>query len=116
MDNKTCYIQLETATLGKQYALMMVLFKQTRNGSGALLVIKAQFTGGLHWDYKVRMMSNFFINMKLTGTASFILYSFLMKHMTSYNTLQRCVEQVVVELPNERMCVDYLIDNIKYQY
>ena len=43
---------------------------------------------------------------------AFTLCAFLVKHRSSFNTLERCVEYVLVELPNQRTRVGYLIENI----
>ena len=94
VDNATGYSQLVTATHGMQYSSTIAPFKCSRNGRGALLALKAQFAGALHWDREVRTMNEFLMNMKWTGTTSFSLHGFLAKHRTSFNTLQRCTEHV----------------------
>ncbi len=115
IDNATCFSQIVTATLGTSYASTITPFKRTKNGRSALLALKAQFAGPAHWDKEVRVMNDFLMNSRWTGTTPFTLSAFLAKHRASFNTLQRCADHVSVELPNERTRVGYLIDNIDCQ-
>ena len=112
VDNATGYSQLVTATLGTSYASTIAPFKRTKNGRGALLALKAQFAGPAHWDREVKVMSDFLLTNKWTGTTGFTLHQFLAKHRSSFNSLQRCAEHVAVELPNQRTRVGYLLENI----
>ena len=115
IDNATGYSQLVTATLGTQYASTIAPFKRIKDGHGALRALRVQFAGPAHWDKEVRVMNDFLVNAKWTGTTAFTLHGFLAKHRASYNTLQRCAEHVAVELPNERTRVGYLLVNIDTQ-
>ena len=87
-DNATGYAQLVTATLGTQYASTISPFKRTKNGRGAYRALKAQFAGKAHWDKEVKVMNDFLLNGKWSGTMAFTLHGFLAKHRASYHTLQ----------------------------
>ena len=68
INNATGYSQLVTAMLGTQYTSTIALLKRHKDGHGALLALKAQFAGPAHWDREVRLMSDFLLNNKWSGT------------------------------------------------
>lgn len=104
---------IESATRGTSYAATIAPFKRTRNGRAAFMAIKGQHAGPAMWDKEVRKCQDLLLNRKFTGGTTFPLEKFLSQHRAAYVSLQRCAENVPVELPNERTRVKYLIDNIE---
>jgi hypothetical protein len=98
--------------MGTQYAATIAPFKRSKDGRGALLALKAQFAGPAHWDREVKQMNEFLLNNRWTGTTAFTLQQWLAKHRAAFNTLQRCADHVLAELPNERTRFGYVLDNI----
>ena len=62
---------------------------------------------------EVRSSQDFLLNRKFTGGTTLTLERYLSQHRAAYVSLQRCAENVDIEIPNERSRVGYLIENIE---
>ena len=112
-DNASVFDDVELATRGTKFAPTIAPFKRRKDGRAAFLALKQQHAGPATWDKEVKNCQNFLLNQKWTGGTSFSLERFLSQHRAAYVSLQRCAENIQVEVPNERTRVKYLIDNIQ---
>ena len=111
--NATGYAHLVTATLGTQYALTLAPYKRAKDGHGAKIALEEQLVGPAHWDAEAKKVNDFMINCEFTGQGGQGLHSFTGQHRVSLHTLQRCANNMQLELPNDRTRVGWLIDNMK---
>ena len=112
-DNATVFDDVETATRGTKFAPSIAPFKRARDGRGAFLALKEQHAGPAMWDKEAKTSIDFLINRKFTGGTSTTLERYLSQHRAAYVSLQRCAENVQIEIPNQRSRVGYLIENIE---
>ena len=112
-DNGLVFDDIEEATRGSKYQPTIAPFKRSKDGRGAFMALKEQFTGPAVWDKKKTNAMEFLQTRKFTGTGSLTLESFLAQHRSAYVTLQRCADNVNCQLPDERSRVQYLLDNIQ---
>ena len=101
-DNASVFDDIEVATRGTKFAPTIAPFKRSRDCRGAFLALKKQHAGAAMWDKEVREWQDFLLNRKWTGGTNFTLDRFLSQHRAAYVSLQRCAENVQVEVPNER--------------
>lgn len=113
VDNAAVFDDIEEATRGTKFASSIAPFKRTKNGRGALLALKDQHAGKAMWDGEAKRCTDFMLNRKFTGGTSMTLDRFLSVHRQCYVNLERCAENIDIEIPNERTRVGYLIDNIE---
>ena len=111
-DNRKVYDDLELATRGTKYAASIAPFKRRKNGREAFKTLKAQHAGPAMWDAQQRKDFDFLLNRKFTDGGTITLERFLAQHRSAFTSLQRCAENVSVQVPEERMRVGYLIENI----
>lgn len=112
-DNALVWDDIEAATRGTKFAPTIAPFKKSKNGRAAYLALMKQHAGPAMWDKEVKECMDFLLNRKFTGGTSFTLERFLSQHRAAFVSLQRCAENVQVEIPNERTRVGYVIDNIE---
>ena len=101
-DNASVFDDVEVATRGTKFAPTIAPFKRRKDGRAAFLALKQQHAGPATWDKEVKQCQNFLLNQKWTGGTSFTLERFLSQHRAAYVSLQRCAENIQVEVPNER--------------
>ena len=111
-DNRKVFDDLELATRGTKYAASIAPFKRTKNGRESFLTLKAQHAGPAMWDAQQRTDFDFLLNRKFTDGGTVTLERFIAQHRNAFTSLQRCSENVSVQVPEERMRVGYLIENI----
>ena len=112
-DKATGFSHLLTATLGTIYATTLSPFKRIKDSRSAMIAMKAQFDGPDHWDEEAKKMNDMIMNRKFTGQGNQTLHLFAGQHRASFHSLQRCAGHIDLEVPNERTCVGYLLDNSK---
>ena len=112
-DNAAVYGDIEAATRGTKFAASIVTYKRTKNGMSAFAALKAAFAGRAMYDVDKKTHQDFLLNRKWTGTGNFTLEKFLNQHRSAYSGLERCAENVATQLPDERTCVQYIMDNIQ---
>ena len=115
IDNAAVFDDIEEATRGSRYQSSITTFKRTKNGRGAFMALKDQFTGPAVWDKKKSTAMEFLQSCKFTGTTNTTLEAFLGQHRSAYVTLQRCLENIRCQLPDERARVQYLLENIQVE-
>jgi hypothetical protein len=115
IDNAQVFDDLDYGTRGTQYASMLSPFKKKKDGRGAYLSLKSQFTGAALWDAVASEMNEFLMNAKFTGQGNFSLKSYLNKHRNCYVRLERAAEHVQCQLPTQRTRVGYLLKNIEVE-
>ena len=113
MDSASVYDDIEEATRGSKYQNTVSTFKRTKDGRGAYLALKEQYTGPAIWDRKKADAMEFLQSRKFTGTSNITLEAFLGQHRSTYVTLERCAENINCQLPDERSRVQFLLDNIQ---
>jgi hypothetical protein len=113
IDNAAVFDDIEEATRGTKFASSIAPFKRAKNGRDALLALKEQHAGKAMWDAEAKRCTDFMLNRKFTGGTSMTLDRFLSVHRQCYVNLERCAENIDIEIPNERTRVGYLIDNIE---
>ena len=111
-DNAKVFDDLELATRNTKYASSIAPFRRAKNGRGAFLALKAQHAGPAMWDAQQRKDFDFLMNRKFTDGGTLTLERFLAQHRSAFTSLQNCAEHVSVQVPEERMRVGYLIENI----
>ena len=111
-DNSKVWDDLELATRNTKYSSSIAPFKRAKNGRGAFLALKAQHAGPAVWDAQQRKDFDFLMNRKFTDGGTLTLERFLAQHRSAFTSLQSCAEHVSVQVPEERMRVGYLIENI----
>ena len=112
VDNGAVFDDLEEATRGTKYQNTVSTFKRAKNGRGAYMALKTQYTGSAVWDRKKSDAMEFLQSRKFTGTSSITLEAFLGQHRSTFVTLERCAENITCQLPDERTRVQFLLDNI----
>jgi hypothetical protein len=112
-DNAAVFDDIEEAMRGSKFAASIAPFKRAKNGRAAYMALKEQHAGRAMWDEEARKCKDFLLNRKFTGGTSTTLDRFMAQHRQAFVTMQRCAENIQVELPNERTRVGYLIDNIE---
>ena len=114
-DNGSVFDDIEEATRGSKYQPTITPFKREKDGRGAFLALKNQYTGPAVWDKKKASAMEFLQSRKFTGTTNLTLEAFLGQHRSSFVTLERCADNVPCQLPDGRTRVQYLLDNIQVE-
>ena len=112
-DKAAIFSHLVTSTLGTIYATTLSPFKIIKYSRSTMIAMKVQFTGPAHWDEEAKNINDMMMNRKFTGQGNQTLHSFAGQQRASFHSLQRCADHIVLEVPNERTCVGYLLDNSK---
>lgn len=115
VDNASVFDDIEEATRGSRYQSSITTFKKHKNGRGAYLALREQFTGPAVWDKKKATSMEFLQSRKFTGTTNTTLEAFLGQHRSAYVTLERCAEHVHCQLPDDRSRVQFLLENIQVE-
>ena len=108
-DNANVYAQLVISTLVSQYAFTIVPLKGAKNGCEAINQLKYYFSGAAHWDIEVKVNMDFLLNGNCNDQTAITLHTFLAKHRASFHFLQRCGDQVTVDIPSDRTRVGHLL-------
>jgi len=74
--------------------------------------LKSQRAGKVIYDQLVKEAENMFKNRQWSGTTSITLQQRMGLQRKAFITLSKCAEQILVEVPNERAQVKYLLDSI----
>jgi hypothetical protein len=112
-DNAEVYYALEEATRTTQYAASLKPFQRGKDGRSALFAIKNQYAGEDKWESECKRQEDVMHNRIWKGQSNFSLEKFVGQHRNAYVMLQQCAEHIAYQLPNERTCVTYLLDNIQ---
>ena len=112
-DNRMVYGFLEEATRTSSYASMLKQFQDVKNGRGAYLAIKSQYAGPEVWEAQFKKCSDFMTQKKWKGNGTFPLSSFLNQHRMAYSSMWECANKIEIQLPNERMRIQYVLNAIE---
>ena len=112
-DSKKVLQFLDEALTGTTYSHTISKFRRTNNGREAFLAVKAQHGGMDKWKLSKDKALSDMRNSTWNGAGTITISSFINKHRTAYNDLERCsVHLPAVEVPSERARVEYLLKGV----
>jgi hypothetical protein len=112
VDDGTVFELIKNAVRGTAVAASIAPFCCKQNGSGAFMAIRAQHAGKDVWDKLHKEAKSTLQTLKWSGAANVTLAQQMGKHRQAYITLTKCTEHILVDVPNERSWVMYLMESI----
>ena len=112
-DSKKVLQFLDEALTGTSYSHTISKFRRANNGREAFLAVSAQHGGLDKWKTAKDKALADMRNSTWNGTGTITVSSFINKHRTAFDDLERCsVHIAAVEVPSERARVEYLLKGV----
>ena len=111
-DNATMFSQLVTAALGTSYVSTISSFQRVKDGHGALVALKAQFSGAAHWDKEVKVHDAVLRDRVFNGRSGTTMHKFVAAHHAAFHGLQKCTNHVTCTGPGGRESVSFITDGM----
>jgi hypothetical protein len=107
IDNGLVFDLIENAVSGSNVTSTIAPFHKTRNGRGAMNVLKTQHAGEAIWDRLVKEAEHILSNKIWSCNTPTTLSQHMGTHCHAYITLTECSEHIPVDVPNDQAHVSY---------
>lgn len=104
---------LDEALAGSAYVQAISKFRKSGDGRGAYLAIISQYGGTDKWHLLKEAANHVLREATWNGTGTITLSSFILRHRNAFVDLESCVGHVDVEVPTERLRVEYLLKGVQ---